>query len=85
MAAMAWRPVAQRSTLVHGLWSAKESVMKALRQALDPQDVEIRLADDAHAFVAECRLGALDSGVGSIRVQGRLAIAQGWVAAFATR
>lgn len=83
LAAMALRPVAQRSTLVHGLWSAKESVMKALRQALDPQDVEIRLADEAHAFVAKCRLGAFDSASGSIRVQGRLATAQGWVATFA--
>ena len=84
LAAMAWRPVAQRGTLVHGLWSAKESVMKALRQALDPQDIEITLADDARAFVAECRLGAFDSATGSIRVQGRFATAHGWVATFAT-
>ena len=85
MAGIAVRPVAQRSTLVHAMWSAKEAVMKALRQALEPQDIEISLADDAHAFVAECRMAATDSAARSIRVQGRLANAQGWVAALATR
>ena len=85
MAAMASRPVAQRSTLVHGLWSAKEAVMKALQQALDPQDLEISLDDDARTFSAECHLPDVDWRTGRVLVQGRLATAPGWVAAFAMR
>ena len=85
MAAMALRPVAQRSTLVHGLWSAKEAVMKALRQALDPQDLEISLDDDARTFSAKCRLADADSRALRALVQGRLAAAPGWVAALAMR
>ncbi|MFZ4478384.1 MAG: 4'-phosphopantetheinyl transferase family protein [Rhodoferax sp.] len=85
LAALVLQPVAQRGTLVHGLWSAKEAVMKALRQALDPQNIEVRLSDDARTFSAECRLTAADSGAASTWVQGRLANAQGWVAAFAMR
>jgi len=85
MAAMALRPVAQRSTLVHGLWSAKEAVMKALRQALDPQELEISLGDDARTFSAKCHLADADSRTGRALVQGRLAAAPGWVAAIAMR
>jgi 4'-phosphopantetheinyl transferase EntD len=85
MAAMALRPVAQRSTLVHGLWSAKEAVMKALRQALDPQDLEISLDDDAGTFSAKRHLPDVDLRTGRVLVQGRLATAPGWVAAFAMR
>jgi 4'-phosphopantetheinyl transferase EntD len=85
MAAMALRPVAQRSTLVHGLWSAKEAVMKALRRALDPQDLEVSLDDDARTFSVRCRPADADARTLRALVQGRLATAPGWVAALAMR
>jgi phosphopantetheinyl transferase (holo-ACP synthase) len=85
MAAMALRPVAQRSTLVHGLWSAKEAVMKALRRALDPQDLEVSLDDDASTFSVRCRPADADARTLRALVQGRLATAPGWVAALAMR
>jgi 4'-phosphopantetheinyl transferase EntD len=83
---LAWlvgRPVAQRSTLGHSIWSAKEAAMKALRQALDPQDVEIEIDTDARTFVAICRYPDSARGRIDIRLSGRLASAPGWVAALA--
>ncbi len=85
MESMALRPVAQRSTLVHGLWSAKEAVMKALRRALDPQDLEVSLDDDARTFSVRCRPADADARTLRALVQGRLATAPGWVAALAMR
>jgi 4'-phosphopantetheinyl transferase EntD len=83
LAALALQPVAQRGTQVHCLWSAKEASMKAMRRALDPQDIEIRLSEQGHAFVAECRVARSHAGAGSTLAQGRLAWSQGWIAAFA--
>ena len=83
---MAWligRPLAQRNTLAHSIWSAKEAAMKAVRQALDPQDVEIEIDTDARTFVAICRYPNSARGRIDIRLSGRLASAPGWVAALA--
>jgi hypothetical protein len=57
--------------------------MKAIRQVLDPQDIEIRLSDDAREYSAECHLAEGDSRAGRALVQGRLACSQHWVAALA--
>jgi hypothetical protein len=59
--------------------------MKALRRALDPQDLEISLDDDASTFSARCRLADADARALRALVQGRLATAPGWVAALAMR
>jgi 4'-phosphopantetheinyl transferase EntD len=83
---LAWligRPVALRNALAHGIWSAKEAAMKALRQALDPQDVEIEVTVDARTFVATCRCADNAHRVLETRLSGRLASAPGWVAALA--
>jgi len=83
---LAWlvgRPVAQRDTLAHSLWSAKEAAMKAVRRALDPQDVEIEVGTDARTFVAICRCTDDARRVHEVRLTGWLASAPGWVAALA--
>ena len=83
---LAWllgRPVVQRSMLAHSIWSAKEAAMKAVRQALDPQDVEIEVDADAQTFMASCRSTDGARGLLDIRLTGWLASAPGWVAALA--
>ena len=72
------RPRALRDALAHGLWSAKEAVMKALRRPMDPQDLEIRMLGDARSFVAQWQ------GAGGTQVSGWLCFEPGWVAALAT-
>ncbi len=79
LASLALRPVGQRSTIAHAVWSAKEAVMKALRQALDPQDIEIRLHHDDYSFIAEFVL----PGIERLRISGQTAHADGWVATLA--
>ncbi len=76
MESLASRPVAQRSTVAHAIWSAKEATMKASRQVLDPQDIDIRLGDEVHIFVAEFGLPGIDR----LRLSGQIAHADGWVA-----
>lgn len=83
---LAWlvgRPVAQRDSLAHSLWSAKEAAMKAVRQALDPQDVEIEVGADMRTFAANCRCNDSVGGLPDIRLTGWLSSVPGWVAALA--
>ena len=80
---LASRSVGHRSAIAHAIWSAKEAVMKALRQALDPQDIEIRVDGDGSAFVAECRRAEDPTARRRVKLKGRLASAQGWVLALA--
>ena len=80
---LALRPVTQRSTVAHALWSAKEASMKAWRQPLEAHDIEIRLQDDDHAFVAECRSPRLNCATSRPGLSGLISYAEGWVAALA--
>jgi len=84
---LAWlgrRSPAQRDALAHGLWSAKEAVMKALQQALDPQAIEIRLRANGQTFVAHCVSAQGQRGADPIRLGGCLRFEPGWVLALAT-
>lgn len=80
---LAVHPVAQRSAVAHALWSAKEAAMKALLQALDPQDIEIRLIDGDHALEFECRVPRLARTTGWPRLRGWVSYSDGWTAALA--
>jgi 4'-phosphopantetheinyl transferase EntD len=80
---LALRPVTQRSTVAHALWSAKEASMKAWRQPLEAHDIEIRVQDDDHAFVAECRSPRLNCATSRPGLSGRISYEEGWVAALA--
>lgn len=82
LAWLAVRPASERCRLAHGLWSAKEAVMKALRQPLDPQDIEIRVSDDERRFGADSRPV---TGGDVVSVSGWLSFEPGWVLALATR
>jgi 4'-phosphopantetheinyl transferase EntD len=73
----------QRDTLAHGVWSAKEAVMKALRLPLDPQSVDIFISDDSRRFVAQCLLPRPGGAANAVRVEGCLAFEPGWAAAVA--
>lgn len=75
--------VAQRDALAHGVWSAKEAIMKALRLPLDPQSVDVSISDDSHRFVAQCLLPRSGGAADAVRVDGCLAFEPGWAAAVA--
>ena len=75
---LAARPPSERCRLAHGLWSAKEAVMKALRQPLEPQDIEIRVSDDERRFSAN---GRLDGSSDALPVSGWFSFEPGWVMA----
>lgn len=75
-------PASERSRLAHGLWSAKEAVMKALRQPLDPQDIVIRVSDDERSFSVDGRPGGNSD---ALPVSGWLSFEPGWVLALAIR
>ncbi len=80
LASLALRPVAQRSLVAHAIWSAKEAAMKASQQALDPQDIEIRMGADDQSFVADF----VGPDMGRLRLNGQIAYADGWLASLAT-
>lgn len=77
LAWLAVRPASERCRLAHGLWSAKEAVMKALRQPLDPQEIEICVSVDERRFSA-------DGSGDAVSVSGHLNFEPGWVLALAT-
>lgn len=78
LAWIALQPPGQRSNLAHGLWSAKEAVIKALTLPMDPHHIEIRMLDDTLSFEAKCRLPQSND---TISVNGWLAFETGWVLA----
>jgi 4'-phosphopantetheinyl transferase EntD len=82
---IARQPVSNRSDLAHGLWSAKEAVMKALCRPLEPHDIGIRLLPDLLSFEAKCRVPKTSTTGDTMRVNGWLAFEHGWVLALATR
>lgn len=77
------RPPGCRSEMAHGLWSAKEATMKALRQPLDPQTIEVRVLDGEHAFVAQCCIPGAGTTRNMVRINGSLTFEPGWVLALA--
>ncbi len=83
LAWIATRPVVQRSWLAHGLWSAKEAVMKALCRPLEPQDIEVSMGEDTGTFFAECCLADVVSDTHSVSLNGWLTHTEGWVVALA--
>lgn len=76
--------VTQRNAFAHGLWSAKEAVMKALCRALDPHDIEVSACQDEGTFSAECCICGVGRLLLRIRLNGWLGHAEGWVLALAT-
>ena len=81
LAWIALQPPGQRNNLAHGLWSAKEAVMKALTLPMDPHHIEIRMLDDTLSFAAKCRLPQSNAPVDTVSVNGWLAFETGWVLA----
>ena len=76
--------VTRRNVFAHGLWSAKEAVMKALRQPIEPLDIEVNVRTDDDTFFADCRICGADRRLCSIRLNGWLSHTEGWVLALAT-
>lgn len=81
---LALRPAGQRSPLAHGLWSAKEAVMKALVRPMDPHAIDIRVLGDGRAFVAEWRGPQAGDVAEAAGLSGWLTFGNGWVLALAT-
>ena len=83
LASIALQPPDQRSELAHGLWSAKEAVMKALTRPSDPQSIEIRVLDGGLSFEAKCRTSQGSATVNTPSVNGWFAYENGCVLAVA--
>ena len=84
LAWIALQPIGQRNDLAHGLWSAKEAVMKALTLPQNPHHIEIRMLAEGLSFDAKCRMPQSSAAVDTIRVNGWMAFEHGWVLALAT-
>jgi 4'-phosphopantetheinyl transferase EntD len=84
---LAWlreRPVPQRDALAHGVWSAKEATMKALRLPLDPLAIEVYVHNDGRTFTAQCLRPGMPASSEPVAVEGGLSFEPGWVMAVAT-
>jgi 4'-phosphopantetheinyl transferase EntD len=83
LAWIAQQPPRQRNDLAHGLWSAKEAVMKALTRPSDPHSIEIRVLDGGLSFEAKCRTSQGSATVNTPSVNGWFAYENGCVLAVA--